>query len=73
MKAKSKTEKVLIHLQKGRSLTQAQAITLFNTYRLSSIIHCLRNRGVEIESIPIYSKPDATGHVSTFCKYKLAY
>lgn len=39
---------VLNHLEQGKSLTQAEAITLFNSFRLSSIIHCLRNAGHNI-------------------------
>ena len=39
---------VLNHLEQGESLTQAEAITLFNSFRLSSIIHSLRNAGYDI-------------------------
>jgi len=68
----TKTEKVLRHLKKGKTITQAQAIDLYGSYRLSAIIHVLRHeRGVNIKSIAMYSKPDENGHVSTFCKYKL--
>jgi hypothetical protein len=39
---------VLNHLQQGKTLTQAEAITSFNCYRLSAVIKCLRNAGYEI-------------------------
>ena len=68
----TKIESVLLHLKKGETITQAQAIDLFHSYRLSDIIFKLRTKhGYNIESIPMYTKPNALGHVSTFCKYKL--
>ena len=39
---------VLSHLKQGRSITQMDAIRLFNCYRLSAIIQRLRNAGYDI-------------------------
>lgn len=42
--------KVLSHLRQGNTLTQREAIYLFNCYRLSAVIHILRRDGYEIET-----------------------
>ena len=39
---------VLAHLKTGNTITQAEAINLFNCYRLSAVINRLRNLGHEI-------------------------
>lgn len=39
---------LLSYLEQGKSLTQAQIITLFNTLYLSSNIHCICNASYEI-------------------------
>lgn len=39
---------VLSHLKQGRSITQIDAIRLFNCYRLSAIIEKLRRQGCDI-------------------------
>lgn len=39
---------VLAYLKQGRSITQVDAIRLFQCYRLSAIIKRLRNQGYEI-------------------------
>lgn len=39
---------VLAHLKTGKTLSQAEAISLFNCYRLSAVIKRLRNAGYEI-------------------------
>jgi hypothetical protein len=39
---------ILNHLKQGKSITQAEAINLFNCYRLSAVINRLRNLGHEI-------------------------
>ncbi|RZG46973.1 helix-turn-helix domain-containing protein [Acinetobacter wuhouensis] len=39
---------VLAHLKTGNTITQAEAINLFNCYRLSAVINRLRNSGYEI-------------------------
>ena len=41
-------EQILEHLKQGKTITQAEAITYFNCYRLSAVIKCLRNIGYDI-------------------------
>lgn len=41
-------KQVLAHLKQGKTLSQAEAIDLFNCYRLSAIIKRLRNAGHHI-------------------------
>lgn len=40
--------KILNHLKSGQTLSQAEAIDLYNCYRLSAVIYCLRNLGYDI-------------------------
>ena len=40
---------VLNYLKSGKTLSQTEAITYFNCYRLSAVIKCLRNIGYDIE------------------------
>ena len=40
--------KVLAHLKQGKTISQAEAIDLFNCYRLSAIIQRLRYAGYDI-------------------------
>ena len=44
----SKSQKVMMHLLKGKTLNQAQAVRLFGAWRLSAIIHILRKKGFDI-------------------------
>ena len=46
---------VLSHLKQGRSITQIDAIRLFNCYRLSAIIEKLRRQGCDIVT---YNEPN---------------
>ncbi|QOW47787.1 MULTISPECIES: helix-turn-helix domain-containing protein [Acinetobacter] len=39
---------VLDHLKQGKTLSQAEAINLFNCYRLSAVIQRLRRSGCDI-------------------------
>ena len=41
-------KQVLAHLKQGTTISHAEAIDLFNCYRLSAIIHRLRNAGYDI-------------------------
>ena len=41
-------KQVLSYLKQGKTLSQAEAIDLFNCYRLSAIIQRLRNAGYDI-------------------------
>ena len=50
-KKASKTQQIMTHLLKGKSLNQAQAARLFGAWRLSGIIFVLRKRGFEIETL----------------------
>ena len=44
MKKMSKKEKVLLYMKTYGSITQKDAIDLFNAYRLSAIIHDLKHK-----------------------------
>ena len=44
MKQISKKEKVLLYMKTYGSITQKDAIELFNAYRLSAIIHDLKHK-----------------------------
>ena len=50
---KSQIERVEKYLLKGRKLTQLQALRLFDSLRLGSIIHQLRGRGMDIRTTMI--------------------
>ena len=41
-------KQVLAHLKQGKTISQAEAIDLFNCYRQSAIIQRLRNAGYDI-------------------------
>lgn len=49
-KRKSQKQQVLEHLQSGKTITQAEAIKLCNSYRLGAIIYDLRCEGHLIET-----------------------
>lgn len=59
--------KVLIHLEQGKSLTQREAIELFNCYRLSAVIYNLRRAGYVIET---YTELNDSG-IGTHARYEL--
>ena len=46
----SKTQKLLKHMLRGRTINGRQALTKFGIYRLSSVIHNWRKKGFEIET-----------------------
>lgn len=58
---------VLAHLKQGRSITQVDAIRLFQCYRLSAIIKRLRNQGYEIVT---YNERNNSG-TGTHARYEL--
>ena len=72
MKKQKLTQKqcVLAHLKKGKAITPMDALNLFGSFRLSSIIERLRNDGHKIETIriPFTSK---YGFKSNYAKYVL--
>ena len=45
---RSKKDKVLSYLKSGRSITQRDAINLFNAYRLADIVFRLNKEGYNI-------------------------
>lgn len=44
----TQSEKILAHLKQGKTISQFEAIQLFDCYRLSAIIKILRNAGHNI-------------------------
>ena len=46
----SKQDKVLMHLIKHRSITPQKACNIYGLYRLSAVIHRLRQYGFRIET-----------------------
>lgn len=66
----SKTEKVLNHLEKYKTITSLEAIELYGATRLSAIIFNLRKRGYNIitEDLPFV---DRFGTKSHYGKYIL--
>ena len=73
---KTQTSDILQHLKDGRKLTQKEAINEYGAYRLSSIIHSLRNQGHRIESKPLdvptrYKKTDGTTRNANIVEYKM--
>jgi prophage antirepressor-like protein len=63
----TQVEKVLSHLEQGRSITQVEAIRLFKCYRLSAIIKHLRNQGCEIVT---YNERNSSG-TGTHARYEI--
>ena len=73
---KNQTSDILQHLKDGKRLTQKEAINEFGAYRLSAIIHSLRNQGHNIESIPLsvptrYSCKNGKPRMANIVEYKL--
>ena len=60
-------KQVLSHLKQGRSITQIDAIRLFNCYRLSAIIEKLRRQGCDIVT---YNEPNLNNK-GTHARYEL--
>ncbi len=46
----NKTQRVLQHLKSGKSITGLEALRLYGLYRLSSVVHILRDRGYHIRT-----------------------
>lgn len=61
----NKTESVLMHLRKKRTITSWQAIQLFKATRLADIIYRLRNRGEPIVSETVENEN------AKFARYRL--
>lgn len=47
----TKVEKIIKHLEKYRSITSWEAITLYKATRLSAVIFDLRSRGFHIQTV----------------------
>ena len=60
----SKTEKVLKHLESGRTLSQLQCYppSKFNTIRLGALIKELRDRGYNIHTTMVKNKLTGSKH-----------
>ena len=63
---KSKSQRILMHLLKGKTLNQAQAAKLFGAWRLSAVIHNLRKKGFDIDM-----KHNTRGKYKGFGKYQM--
>ena len=70
MQKQTKSQQVLKHLQKRKSITTWEAIMLYKATRLSAIIHSMRKKGMSIVTKSIKSK-DVNGNEVTFAKYVL--
>ena len=49
-KTLSQCEKILIHLQTGKSISPVQALNLYSCFRLSARIYDLKKPGFDIDS-----------------------
>ena len=63
----SQNDDIESFLKKGRSITQVDALKLFGCFRLASRIYDLRERGLEIDAIPMMLK-----NGKRVTKYRLA-
>jgi len=66
----TKSKMVLSHLKSGQTITSLDAINLYGATRLSAIIFTLRQRGLNIATLPTTIK-DRFGNTTTYAKYKL--
>jgi len=66
----TKSKMVLSHLKSGQTITSLDAINLYGATRLSAIIFNLRQRGLNIATLPTTIK-DRFGNTTTYAKYKL--
>lgn len=64
--AKSQCDMILAYLQKGYSITQMDALNMFNCFRLASRIHDLRDRGYKINACKV-----TTASGKRVCEYVL--
>ena len=61
----SQKQRVLGHLLTGKSITPLEALQKFGCYRLSSVIHRLRNGGYNIKTFKMFNKD------TNYAKYKI--
>ena len=50
----TQSQRILKHLQCGRTLTAASALHLFNTFRLAARVYDLRGKGHKIKARKVY-------------------
>ena len=65
----NKTKHVKEYLMQGNVLTDTIAAELFHLYRLSSVIHNLRKRGMNIETKMMNGR-DCNGNPSRYGQYR---
>lgn len=63
----TQSKQVLTYLKQGKTISQAEAIDLFNCYRLSAIIEKLRRQGYDIVT---YNERN-TNNAGTHARYEL--
>lgn len=66
----SQNDKILDFIRKHGNITQAQAVTEFNCYRLSARIFDLKEKGYDIRTIMCVKKNE-DGNVVQYAKYVL--
>ena len=62
LRKRSKKDRILEYLTCGKTITQMQAIKMFNAYRLSDIVFKLKKEGYEITNL---------NNKGMFAEYKL--
>lgn len=67
---RSQCDKILAHMQSGKSISQYEAAQKFGCYRLSARIWDLRDRGYEINK-QMVTKKNAEGNSVSFAVYRL--
>lgn len=66
----TKVEKVLEHLQSGKTISSMEAFELYGATRLSAIIFDLKERGHDIETVMVDGH-DRYGAKVRFARYRL--
>ncbi len=67
---KSQNKAILAHLQSGKTITQAQAVALFDCYRLGARIYDLKQQGHAISTEKV-TKKTKQGKVKQFARYSM--
>lgn len=65
----TKTKQVKEFLLQGNVITGTIAVDVFHLYRLSSVIHNLRKRGMDIETKMMVGR-DCNGNRSEYAQYR---
>jgi len=68
MRKQSQKDKILTHFLTGASLTPLEALNNFGAFRLSAVVHKLKEEGWNIESKLIHDKRNN----KMYSKYKLS-